>query len=85
MNINECGCRPYGWLGLDGNRCIRVIPRHLLPGGGGGRVVSAPRGVCSRGGVSAPGVSALGGGCLVLGGCVGIPARTEADTPPLTE
>ena len=28
MNINECGCRPYGWLGLDGNRCIRVIPRH---------------------------------------------------------
>ena len=27
MNINECGCRPYGWLGLDGNRCIRVIPR----------------------------------------------------------
>ena len=32
MNINECGCRPYGWLGLDGNRCIRVIPRHLHPG-----------------------------------------------------
>ena len=30
MNINECGCRPYGWLGLDGNRCIRVIPRHLI-------------------------------------------------------
>ena len=30
MNINECGCRPYGWLGLDGNRCIRVIPRHVL-------------------------------------------------------
>ena len=29
MNINECGCRPYGWLGLDGNRCIRVIPRQL--------------------------------------------------------
>ena len=29
MNINECGCRPYGWLGLDGNRCIRVIPRHI--------------------------------------------------------
>ena len=28
MNINECGCRPYGWLGLDGDRCIRVIPRH---------------------------------------------------------
>ena len=28
MNINECGCRPYGWLGLDGNRCIHVIPRH---------------------------------------------------------
>ena len=28
MNINECGCRPYGWLGLDGNQCIRVIPRH---------------------------------------------------------
>ena len=27
MNINECGCRPYGWLGLDGDRCIRVIPR----------------------------------------------------------
>ena len=27
MNINGCGCRPYGWLGLDGNRCIRVIPR----------------------------------------------------------
>ena len=31
MNINECGCRPYGWLGLDGNRCIRVIPRQLPP------------------------------------------------------
>ena len=31
MNINECGCRPYGWLGLDGNRCIRVIPRHAPP------------------------------------------------------
>ena len=29
MNINECGCRPYGWLGLDGNRCIRVIPRQF--------------------------------------------------------
>ena len=28
MNINECGCRPYGWLGLDGDRCICVIPRH---------------------------------------------------------
>ena len=28
MNINECGCRPYGWLGLDGDRCIPVIPRH---------------------------------------------------------
>ena len=28
MNINECGCRPYEWLGLDGDRCIRVIPRH---------------------------------------------------------
>ena len=32
MNINECGCRPYGWLGLDGNRCIRVIPRHIYQG-----------------------------------------------------
>ena len=31
MNINECGCRPYGWLGLDGNRCIRVIPRQNQP------------------------------------------------------
>ena len=31
MNINECGCRPYGWLGLDGNRCIRVIPRQKTP------------------------------------------------------
>ena len=30
MNINECSCRPYGWLGLDGNRCIRVIPRQLV-------------------------------------------------------
>ena len=29
MNINQCGCRPYEWLGLDGDRCIRVIPRHL--------------------------------------------------------
>ena len=29
MNINQCGCRPYEWLGLDGNRCIRVIPRQL--------------------------------------------------------
>ena len=28
MNINECRCRPYGWLSLDGNRCIRVIPKH---------------------------------------------------------
>ena len=27
MNINQCGCRPYEWLGLDGDRCIRVIPR----------------------------------------------------------
>ena len=30
MNINECGCRPYGWLGLDGDRCIRVIPQLLV-------------------------------------------------------
>ena len=30
MNINECGCRPYGWFGLDGDRCIRVIPRQKL-------------------------------------------------------
>ena len=30
MNINQCGCRPYGWLGLDGNRCIRVIPRQVV-------------------------------------------------------
>ena len=30
MNINQCGCRPYEWLGLDGNRCIRVIPRQYL-------------------------------------------------------
>ena len=30
MNINQCGCRPYEWLGLDGNRCIRVIPRQKL-------------------------------------------------------
>ena len=22
---------PDGWLGLDGDRCIRVIPRQLLP------------------------------------------------------
>ena len=29
MNINQCGCRPYEWLGLDGNRCIRVIPRQM--------------------------------------------------------
>ena len=29
MNINQCGCRPYEWLGLDGNRCIHVIPRQL--------------------------------------------------------
>ena len=28
MNINEYGCRPHGWLGLDGDWCIRVIPRH---------------------------------------------------------
>ena len=27
----ECSCRPYGWLGLDGNRCIRVIPRQATP------------------------------------------------------
>ena len=32
MNINQCGCRPYEWLGLDGDRCIRVIPRHPRPG-----------------------------------------------------
>ena len=48
------------------------------------------RGVCSRGvsalggllwrGLSALGVSTLGG-CLLLGG--GIPACTEADTPPV--
>ena len=30
MNINQCGCRPYGWLGLDGNRCIHVIPRQSI-------------------------------------------------------
>ena len=29
MNINQCGCRPYEWLGLDGDRCIRVIPRQF--------------------------------------------------------
>ena len=30
MNINECGCRPYGWLGLDGDRCIGVIARQYI-------------------------------------------------------
>ena len=34
MNINECGCRPYGWLGLDGDRCIRVIPPTVWSQGG---------------------------------------------------
>ena len=28
MNINECGCRLTAGLGLDGDRCIHVIPRH---------------------------------------------------------
>ena len=23
MNINEDGCPPYGWHGLDGDRCIK--------------------------------------------------------------
>ena len=23
MNINEDGCRPHGWHGLDGDRCIK--------------------------------------------------------------
>ena len=42
----------------------------------GGRVVFSRR-VSASGGMSAPGVSALGGG--------GIPACTEADTPLWTE
>ena len=44
----------------------------LLQGGGGvcSRGVSAPGGVCSE-------------GCLLLGGRCGIPACTEADTPPV--
>ena len=23
MNINEDGCRPHGWHGLDGDQCIK--------------------------------------------------------------
>ena len=61
----------------------------LLPGGGvcTGGGVPAPGGVCS-GGVSAPGGGLLQGGCLLRdgvcsrGGGGGIPACTEADTPP---
>ena len=82
------GCLPPGVCVCSGG-C-------LPPGGCLFRGCLLPRGcllqagVCSGGcllqgwGVSAPGgVSALGGGgCLLLGGC-GIPACTEADTPPL--
>ena len=63
MNINECGCRPYGWLGLDGNRCIRVIPRHTWQGGMCGR------GVCMAG----------GGMCGWEGACVAGETATAAD------
>ena len=77
------------WRLLPGGVCSGWC---LLPGG-----MSALGGVCSQGcllwGVSAPegcllpgGVSALGvsapGECLFLGDC-GIPACTEADTPPV--
>ena len=43
--------------------------------------VSAPGGVCSQGGCLLPGGVCSREGCLLLGG--GIPACTEADTPPV--
>ena len=46
--------------------------------------VSAPEGVSTLGGLLCGGVSALGGLLLGGGGC-GIPACTEADTPPTHE
>ena len=54
------------------------------------RGVSAPRGVPAPGGVSAPRGRVCSRGCLLGGGCLlgvggggGIPACTEADTPPV--
>ena len=64
-----------GGVSVVGGRC-------LLPAG-----VSAPGwgcllwGVSTSGGVSSRGTSAPGGWCLLGGG--GIPACTEADTPPV--
>ena len=64
-------------------------PGGVCSGGESAPGVSALGAVCSQG-VCSQGVSALGGllrggvcsgGCLVWGG-VGIPACTEADTPP---
>ena len=34
MNINEDSCRPHGWHGLDGDRCIkRDTPTKTTVGG----------------------------------------------------
>ena len=72
-----CGCVSAPWGGV----CSRGVSSGgcLLPGVCLLLGVSAPGGVCSQGGVCS-------GGCLLqgmsaLGGC-GIPAWTEADTPP---
>ena len=60
----------------------------LVPGVSGSRGVSAPEGCLVPGGVCSGGVPAPRGGFWSWGGvCVcsggGIPACTEADTPPL--
>ena len=72
--------------------CARGSTRGLFTLGGGvstlgvstlGGVYSGGGGVCSWGGCLLPGgLSAPGGWCLLPGGC-GIPACTEADTPPV--
>ena len=86
------GSAPRGGVpGLGGGVCSRGVSAPggcLIPGGEsalggvcpGGCLLPGGRAVCSRGGVCTGGVCSQGG-CL-LWGAVGIPAFTEADTPP---
>ena len=74
------GCLLQGGVCFWGVCLLLRVWRCLLPGGvcSGGGVCS--QGVCFQGGVYSWGVSAPKG-CLLPG--VGIPACTEADTPPV--
>ena len=97
----EQECIPVGCIRPLVDRMLESASRGGLPGpGGGGGVCLVPGGICLVPGGSAwcwGGMSGAGGVCLVPGGLPGpggvsawsggsgIPACTEADTPPWTD